>query len=78
MSEEAGQYQAEFVGKAQGVAVGAGNVIYNYFYASSAPEPAKTEADDGVDLPCPYPVSYTHLRAHETNDLISYAGLCLK
>ena len=22
-------------------------------------------------------VSYTHLRAHETNDLISYAGFCL-
>ena len=23
------------------------------------------------------PVSYTHLRAHETNDLISYAVFCL-
>jgi hypothetical protein len=54
MSEEAGPYQAEFVGKAQGVAVGAGNVIYNYFYASQEAKPIDEDSDDGADLPCPY------------------------
>ena len=30
-----------------------------------------------LDVDSHHPVSYTHLRAHETNDLISYAVLCL-
>ncbi len=54
MTEEPGQYQAEFVGKAQGVAVGEGNVIYNYFYASQEVKPVEVDGDGRADLPCPY------------------------
>ena len=53
MTEKPDQYQAEFVGKAQGVAVGEGNTIYNYFYYHEV-KPVDPEADDDADLPCPY------------------------
>lgn len=54
MAEEAGRYQAEFTAKAQGVAVGEGNTIYNYFYYSHEAKPAEATVDDGVELSCPY------------------------
>ena len=65
----------------------AGQGIYLYVWDGSDRPPVRIELSAAAQCYChvvpanawqaTVPVSYTHLRAHETNDLISYSVFCL-
>ncbi|YAF96148.1 MAG: WD40 repeat domain-containing protein [Nodularia sp. CChRGM 3473] len=53
MAEDSSKYNLEFQDQAKGVAIGDGNIIYNYFYYREEVGTASVDVPDDK-LPCPY------------------------
>ncbi|WP_414545047.1 hypothetical protein [Nostoc sp. CCY0012] len=53
MAENSSKYNLEFKDQAKGVAIGDGNIIYNYFYYREEVATASVDVADD-NLPCPY------------------------